>query len=396
MCDTFVALGTATKDGNVIFGKNSDRMIKEVQLITYAPSKSYPPGESLKCTYVEIPQVTETFAVILSQPSWIWGAEMGANEHSVVIGNEAIATKEPLKESGLLGMDILRLGLERGKTAKDALDIMTDLIENPGQGGPHHPGGGNYHNSFIIADPSEAYILEAAGEWWIVEKVSDFRSISNDISIRGKGDSRREGIIEHAINKGYCKDDNDFDFATTFSTPDNYPSYMECSMGQLSRNKREITPAKMMSFLREHEGNICRHKRKDFTTSAQVSLLRKNPKQSIHWFTGGPLTCLSIFKPYIFPIVNQRVLEAKIYPEIDDTWYWKKCIDFIKPYIINPTKEKPERSEYQKKLRDIEQELTREVNNLLIESDELSDEEFLKQIENLNKISWDRSIEMVK
>ena len=212
MCDTFIALGTATKDGNVIFGKNSDRMIKEAQLITYAPRKTYPSGELLKCTHVEIPQVNETFAVILSQPSWIWGAEMGTNEHSVVIGNEAIATKEPLKESGLLGMDILRLGLERGKTAKNALDIMIELIENPGQGGPHHPGGGSYHNSFIIADPMEAYVLETAGEWWIVEIVNDFRSISNDISIRGKGDLRRVGIIEHAIDEGYCKDDNDFDF----------------------------------------------------------------------------------------------------------------------------------------------------------------------------------------
>ena len=396
MCDTFVAVETVTKDGNVIFGKNSDRMIKEVQLITHAPGKKYSSGESLKCTYIEIPQVKETYAVILSQPSWIWGAEMGANEFSVVIGNEAIATKEPLNESGLLGMDILRLGLERGKTAKDALDIMTDLLESPGQGGKHHPGGGNYHNSYIIADPNEAFILEAAGNWWIVEKVKDFRSISNDISIRGKGDFRRKGIVDHAVNKGYCKDDNDFDFAKTFSSPDNYPSYMECSMRQMSTNKGVITPALMMNFLREHDGNICRHKRKDFTTSSQVSLLRKNAKKSIHWFTGSPLTCLSIFKPYIFPIGNQRVLEAKIYPEIDETWYWKKCIDFIKPYIISPTKEKPERSEYQSKLRSIEQQLINEVNNLFFEKNELSDEEILKKIENLNAISWERSIEMVK
>ena len=396
MCDTFVALGTATKDGSVIFGKNSDRDIKEVQLITYSPRKKYSSGELLRCTHIEIPQVTETAAVILSQPYWIWGAEMGANEYSVVVGNEAIATKEPSKDSGLIGMDLIRLGLERGKTAKDTLDTMTGLLEKYGQGGKHKLGGGIYHNSFIIADPNEAYVLETAGDWWIVEKIKDFRSISNDISIRGKGDLRREGIIDYAVNKGYCKDDNDFDFAMTFSSPDHYPSYIECSMHQLRTNKGAITPALMMNFLREHDGNICRHKRQDFTASSQVSLLKKNKERSVHWFTGSSITCLSIFKPYIFPIGKQRVLEPKTYNEIDEKWYWKEHINFIKPYIAKPTKEKPERSEYQRKLRNIEQEITNAVNNLIIGTNELSDEEFLKKIENLNAISWERSIEMVK
>lgn len=395
MCDTFIAVGTATKDGNVIFGKNSDRDIKEVQLITSAPRKKYSSGELLKCTYIEIPQVTETAAVILSQPYWMWGAEMGANEYNVVVGNAAITTKEPLKDSGLLGMDLLRLGLERGKSAKETLDIIITLLEKYGQGGAHLQGGGIYHNTFLIADPNEAYVLEAAGDWWIVEKVIDFRSFSNDISIRGKGDLRREGIIDHAVKNGYCKDDNDFDFALTFSSPDALPTYMECSMRQLSENKGEITPTLMMNFLREHDGNMCRHKRKDFTASSQVSLLRKNEKRSIHWFTGSVLTCLSMFKPYIFPIGKQRVLEAKIYPEINENWFWKKHVNFIKPYIINPTKEKPERSGFQKKLRSVEQELLNEVNSLIFEKKGLTDNEFLKKIEELNAIGWKRSIEML-
>ena len=129
MCDTYVALGNATKSGNVIFGKNSDRRGNEAQLITYNPRRSYSSEEMLKCTNIEIPQVSETAAVILSQPFWMYGAEIGVNEHSVVIGNEAVSSKEPLKDTGLLGMDILRLGLERGKSAKEALNVMIDVLE---------------------------------------------------------------------------------------------------------------------------------------------------------------------------------------------------------------------------------------------------------------------------
>ena len=65
----------------------------------------------LQCTYIEVDQVPHTFAVTLSKPAWTWGAEMGANEHGVCIGNEAVWTKMSGPEDDeerLLGMDLLR------------------------------------------------------------------------------------------------------------------------------------------------------------------------------------------------------------------------------------------------------------------------------------------------
>ena len=102
MCDTFVALPSVTSDGSVLFGKNSDREPNEAQALEYHPARTYPEGEALACTHKKIPQVRETNAVLLCRPFWMWGAEMGANEKGVVIGNEAVWTKMPvIKRAGL-------------------------------------------------------------------------------------------------------------------------------------------------------------------------------------------------------------------------------------------------------------------------------------------------------
>lgn len=63
-----------------------------------------------QCTYIEIDQVPHTYRTVLSRPAWLWGAEMGANEHGVCIGNEAVYTKESCStDDGLIGMDYVRL-----------------------------------------------------------------------------------------------------------------------------------------------------------------------------------------------------------------------------------------------------------------------------------------------
>ena len=136
MCDTFVVLPPFTADGSVIFGKNSDREPNEAQALEFHPAQSHPAGQTVKCTYLEIPQVRETHAVLLSRPFWMWGAEMGANEKGVVIGNEAVFTKMPLdRKGGLTGMDLLRLALERADTAEQAVETVIQLLADHGQGG---------------------------------------------------------------------------------------------------------------------------------------------------------------------------------------------------------------------------------------------------------------------
>ena len=132
MCDTIVATSGVTADGRVLFGKNSDREPNEAHQIIYIPAEDHSPDSQVFCTYIEIPQVEHTNALLLAKPFWLWGAEMGANEHGVAIGNEAVFTKEPYKKGkSLIGMDLLRLALERAESAESAVDTMISLWNAP-------------------------------------------------------------------------------------------------------------------------------------------------------------------------------------------------------------------------------------------------------------------------
>ncbi|MFU8827578.1 MAG: C69 family dipeptidase, partial [Brevefilum sp.] len=259
MCDSFVALGNATRDGSVIFGKNSDRHPNEAHELILIPRATHPQGTDVKCTYISVPQVQETNAVLLSKPFWIWGGEMGANEHGVAIGNEAVFTKVPYdKEPGLLGMDFIRLALERASTADEALEVMIELLETYGQGGNSTCFGSfYYHNSFIIADPSTAWVFETAGKHWAAEKVRDIYTISNILSIGDTWDRASSDLVSYAVSKGWCKNEETFNFSECYSdliyTKFGAGQHRACRTSELLESRLgEIDLPFAMQVLRDH------------------------------------------------------------------------------------------------------------------------------------------------
>lgn len=291
MCDTLVALPPATAGGVVVFGKNSDRPAGEGQSVVEVAGARHEPGATVRCTYIEIAQAAATHAVVLSQPDWMWGAEMGANEHGVVIGNEAVWTTEPVGRPALLGMDLLRLGLERGATAEEALDVIVDLLETHGQGGPCAEGDPSftYHNSYLIADAGEAWVLETAGRRWAAERVGGgVRSISNELSIGRDHDRASAGL-------------DGVDFRATFggsSGPPDPDSRGAWSRRLLEARAPAMTPEAMMEILADHESGLCMHGSFE-TTASMVSEL--GPAGPRHWMTGAPFPCATPFRPVACP-----------------------------------------------------------------------------------------------
>ena len=108
------------------------------------------------------------------------------NEHGVAIGNERVWTIDDprAQRCGLLGMDLVRLGLEGGRTADDALAVMTHAIAEHGQGGSgEHGYDAPYFSSFLVADARGGWVLETSARTWVARPVGDGSSISNRLTL---------------------------------------------------------------------------------------------------------------------------------------------------------------------------------------------------------------------
>ncbi len=318
MCDTLIAGADVTKNNTSIFAKNSDRPPNEAQHLIWLPAQSHSGGGKVQCTYLEIPQVKETNAVLLSKPFWMWGGEMGVNEHGLAIGNEAIFSKVPAnKEPALLGMDLLRLALERAATPSEAVSVIVDLLEEFGQGGNCVQNDKlYYHNSFLIAGPSQTWVLETVDRHWAAREVTPVYSISNLLSLENQWDRSSQGFRDETLKKRYTKSNKEINISrdysdfiyTTFSDGRRRSSRSKELMESSTGN---ITVQTMASILRDDRihpdpaaglagADICMHaslgpiRVSQTTASMIVSLEEGQPLVFVNQ-TSAP--CTGIFTP---------------------------------------------------------------------------------------------------
>ncbi len=314
MCDTFAALGSWTNLGQGIFAKNSDREFYEAQYFQSLPAAQFDTDAKVRITYVEIDQVPETKAVVLSRPHWMWGAEMGANEDGLVIGNEALFANVPAgEEPGVIGMDLVRLALERTASVDEAIDLITQLLRRYGQSGNcGYKESCVYHNSFLLLDPNGASVLETVDREWVVRDVQDYDSISNVYTTCRDYRDSSERLSDYALEKGLMDSASGLNFKQVFEDP------KEADFGERrrarSRSLLESANGKLsvqdtFKILRDHgenggedywEARLCLHMKGKFldaTTCSMVSSVAAD--RQVHWATGTAATCTSIFKPIV-------------------------------------------------------------------------------------------------
>ena len=322
MCDTLGRLGKE----RTFFAKNSDRSPNEPQLLEYYPGRKGLSGQ-VDCTYLSIPQAEETYGVLLSRPSWMWGAEMGVNEYGLCIGNEAVFTKGKYGKTGLTGMDMVRLALERSKTAKEALALLIQLLETYGQGGNcGYDHDFYYDNAFLVMDRDDLYVLETAGKQWVYKRF-EAANISNRLSLGADGDAYSSGKA-YDFRKKHTEP-----VYTTFSGSakrsgqvcsalPNADSVAGCIAALCCHDAGVENP-----FAKGSVSSACMHYGGmvgDHTTASMVVQLET--EKTVVWATGCSLPCVSLFKPWVFGMEPVLPVTKPNCPE--GLAYWNVAEDF--------------------------------------------------------------------
>ncbi len=217
------------------------------------------------------------------------------------------------------------------------------MLERYGQGGNcERPGPSYYHNSFIIADPGRAFVLETIGRDWMVEQVDHVRSISNCYSIAAP-DRMSGGLTDQARRLGWRAGAAE-GLATLVGSNEgrvhaSAQRRSTRSLELLARAGEAADTACLFRVLRDHgaegEGqtdwrpslprrpNICSHSSdlepRGQTTGSLVSELR--PGRQLHWVTAGPAPCLAIFKPLFVDCEAPPALASRC--REDSTAFWR-------------------------------------------------------------------------
>lgn len=297
MCDTFYMRRT---DGTTrFFAKNSDRDPNEPQYMLYVRAGSV----STPQTYVEMPSYEVKHDVWLSKPAWMWGAEMGVNSRGVCIGNQATFNRARVDKMGVLGMDHLRAALELASTAREALEIIMQNTQRFGQGG--NGGYENplyYHNSYLIMDPNEGYVLETVDRHYAYKMLVSNYNISNKVSLKDDFDGispelqgRVTNFERHFINP----------IVSYFAG-----AYHRESRGRELMRRNNLDLAGAIEVLRDrHTGCVASMRNIGMVAGGLVSSqatasMIYDYDAGLIWYTEGPCPEIQLFKPLKFDYRN--------------------------------------------------------------------------------------------
>ena len=224
-CTNLIVGKAASADGSVIVSYSAD------SYGMYGYLCHYPAAVHAEGTWREvydwetgrytgrIPEAAQTYNVIGN-----------INEHQVTIAETTFGGREELvNPEGIIDYgSLIYIALQRSKTAREAIDVMTSLVEEYG----YNSGG----ESFTIADPNEVWIMEMIGKGpehkgavWVAIRIPDdcISAHANQARIRQfplkdkKNCLYSKDVIKFAREKGYFEGkDSEFDFAAAYCPVD--------------------------------------------------------------------------------------------------------------------------------------------------------------------------------
>ncbi|MBP5506895.1 MAG: C69 family dipeptidase [Prevotella sp.] len=224
-CTNFIVGKDASTDGSVICTYNADDY-GMFQFLCHYPAAKHAPGEMRKVYdwdsnkyHGEIPEAPETYNVIGN-----------INEYQVTIGETTYGGREEMVDStGILDYgSFIYITLQRSKTAREAIQVMTTLVETYGYN--------SEGETFTICDPNEAWIMEMMGMGpgsksvvWVAIRIPDNaicahanQSRINKFNMKAKATVLySKNVVKYARKMGWFSGkDADFSWNETYAKPD--------------------------------------------------------------------------------------------------------------------------------------------------------------------------------
>ena len=259
-CTNFLITKGASTDGSTMITYAADAHVLYGELY-YTPAAYHIEGSMMDIyewdtgKYLgEIEQVARTYTVVGNM-----------NEHQVSIGETTYGGRRELKnDEGIMDYgSLMYIALQRAKTAREAIEVMTKLVEKYG----YYSSG----ESFSISDPNEVWIMEMIGKGpeekgavWVARRVPDgyVCAHANQARIRQfplddeKNCLYADDVISFARKKGYFSgEDKDFSFADAYA-PLDYGALRFCEARVWSMFRR-VAPSMNLStdYVRGVEGS---------------------------------------------------------------------------------------------------------------------------------------------
>ena len=249
-CTNFIVAKGASTDGSVICTYNADDYGMFQNLCHY-PAAKHAPGEMRKIIdwdtnafHGEIPEAPETYNVIGN-----------INEYQVTIGETTYGGREEMVDStGILDYgSLIYIALQRSKTAREAISVMTTLVETYGYN--------SEGETFTICDPNEAWIMEMMGMGpgsrsavWVAIRIPD-NAISGHanqsrITTFDMKDKKNvlysKNVVKYARKMGWFSGkDSEFSWNAAYAKPD--------------FSGRRICEARVWSFFNRYSDDMDRY-----------------------------------------------------------------------------------------------------------------------------------------